>query len=231
MRGSRIELVACRVQRGLWVLLTAVSGWANLLTNPSFELGSPTWNVWGFEELFAPHSTITGWSLTSGSVDYIGPYWQAAHGERSVDLSGFGVQGTIAQSFATSAGVLYRVRFALAGNPDPILWGHLAPPRQTAVRSWVSDGSTVFAHADFSFTITNQTRANMGWVYVSWTFTAQSDMTTLGFTSLDNYNHFIYGYSFGPALDDVSVVAIPEPGTLTVAGLGLLAIALLRRRG
>lgn len=206
------------------VCALASFGWANLLSNGSFELGNPTWNPYGFQSLFAPDNfTITGWTISAGSVDYIGTYWQAAHGSRSLDLAGLYYNGTIFQSFPTVPGVPYLVSFALAGNPD-------VQPRTTTVRVWVSDGSSTFDWADFNYLVNGQTRTNMGWIYVSWIFTAQSPLTTLGFTSLDTYNDPQWGYSFGPALDDVSVTAIPEPATLALLGLGLVAIGFLRRQ-
>ena len=216
MRNSRLA--------ALFVCILALPGFGNLITNGSFEDGNPTWNPYGFQSLMAPDNyTITGWTVSEGSVDYIGSYWQAAHGNRSLDLAGVYYNGTIFQSFPTLVGVPYQVTFALAGNPD-------VQPRTTTVRVWVSDGSTTFDQADFNYTVNGQTPSNMGWIYVSWTFTAQSALTTLGFTSLDTYNDPVWGYSFGPALDDVSVTAIPEPATLALVGLGLIAAGFLRRR-
>jgi hypothetical protein len=77
--------------------------------------------------------------------------------------------------------------------------------------------------ADFSFDITGKSTTNMGWLSKSWDFTANSTTTTLEFISLTN--------SFdGPALDNVSVIAlsppptsIPEPSSV----LGLLSLGVL----
>lgn len=208
----------------LLLCVFATAGWANLLTNGSFELGNPNFNGFGFESLSAPDNfTITGWTVSSGSVDYVGPYWQAAHGQRSLDLAGLYFNGTIFQSFPTTVGVPYVVSFALAGNPD-------VQPRTTTVQVWVSSGGPPYASQTFNYVVNGQTHTNMGWTYVNWIFTAQSSLTTLGFTSLDTYNDPQWGYSFGPALDDVSVTAIPEPATLALVGLGLIAVGFLRRR-
>ena len=82
--------------------------------NGSFETG-PT--PGGYVTLTAGDTQITGWTVTGNSVDYIGSYWPAADGSRSLDLSG-NAAGGVAQAFDTVAGHTYRVGFALAGNPD-----------------------------------------------------------------------------------------------------------------
>lgn len=62
----------------------------------------------------------------------------------------------------------------------------------------------------------------MNWGYYSLVFTAQATSTTILFQSGENN-------AVGPALDNVSVEAVPEPATLALAGLGL-ATALRRRK-
>ena len=59
---------------------------------------------------------MTGWTVSSGTVDYIGTYWQASNGARSVDLNG-GNTGAISQTFPTVPGLTYNVTFDMSGNP------------------------------------------------------------------------------------------------------------------
>jgi len=211
-------------------LLFGLPACGNLITNGSFEEGTYSPTQWGWQTLVAGNNSITGWVVGNGSVDYVGAYWQPAHGSRSLDLNGDGSQGTIWQVFSSTPGRLYRVTFALAGNPD-------AQPRTTTLRVWADDPSATFA--DFSFTVNGQTYSEMGWTYHSWIFSATSGQTRLGFTSLDAYSGPVWGQnwgtSFGPALDNVTVEALggehlPEPGTLMLVGLGLAGSAWLRRR-
>ena len=69
----------------------------------------------------------------------------------------------------------------------------------------------------FTFDTSGKSLTDMGWTDMTMEFTATSDMTPLSFASLT-------GGSFGPALDNVSVVAVPEPsrlfGLLDLAGIG-----------
>lgn len=211
-------------------LMLSVPVWANLITNGSFEDGAFTPTPWGWQTLAAPATAITGWVVAQGSVDYVGAYWQAAHGNRSLDLNGDGSPGVIWQILSTTPGQLYRVSFALAGNPD-------VQPRTSSVRVWVDDPASNYA--DFSFLVNGQTHQQMGWVYHEWFFTATASTTRLGFSSLDTFDGVAWGqnwgYSFGPALDDVTVEAVsgvhtPEPGAFVLALVGLAAVAVLKRR-
>ena len=86
-------------------------------TNGSFEMAP--FHQDGFTELFTPpnNTTIPGWTVTVGSVDWISTYWNASAGASSIDLSGRSA-GTLTQTFVTSPGATYTVQFDLAGNPD-----------------------------------------------------------------------------------------------------------------
>ena len=88
---------------GALVLALAVGGAAhaaNLVTDGDFSSpsGGPTFTT------YAAGSSFDGWSVTSGSVDLIGGYWQApTPGGGSVDLDG-NAPGAISQSIATGTG-------------------------------------------------------------------------------------------------------------------------------
>ncbi len=169
----------------------------------------------GWIPVFAPNSAaIPGWTVESGSIDYIGTYWQAGEGTRSVDLTGFGAAfGTISQLVAdTVAGQQYRIDFLLAKNPDG--------GADTRTGTFLA-GNDLFA---FSYT-TDNSRANMQWQNVSYVFTAEGP-TTIKF-SADASS----GCCYGPALDHVRIAPIPEPATwaMMLGGFAFVG-ALLRRR-
>ena len=86
----------------------------NLIQNGSFE--TATVNPGSFLQLDAVSTAITGWTVSQGTIDYIGTAWQASEGARSLDLQGL-ASGGIQQTFNTTIGETYRVTFDLAGNP------------------------------------------------------------------------------------------------------------------
>ena len=57
-----------------------------LISNGSFEEGVNPGAA--FITLPAGSTAITDWKVERGTIDYIGPYWTAAEGQRSVDLAG-----------------------------------------------------------------------------------------------------------------------------------------------
>jgi choice-of-anchor C domain-containing protein len=189
-------------------MLLAMSALAHgaAFTNGSFESGT---NPGSYTELSAGSAAITGWSVGGNGVDYIGTYWQAQDGDRSIDLSRHDA-GSIWQAFDTIMGATYRVSFWMAGNPDG------APTVKSLMASAAGDSATYF------FDFTGHTHAAMGWESREFLFTATSTTTTLTFTSLTPT-------FFGPALDNVSVSqVVPEPGTWMFLGGGLTALVLRR---
>ena len=196
----------------LIVLLVATPAMAgNLLDNGSFEIGT---DPGSWTNVPSGGSAITDWTVGgSAGVDYIGTYWDAQEGSRSVDLSGTDA-GFSSQTFATVTGVQYLVEFWMAGNPDG------GPTTKTV------EVSAAGSSADFTFDITGKSKSDMGWTYKSWIFTATGTPTTVKFLSKTSGG-------WGPALDNVSVTAVPLPASAWL-GLGLLgimgAIRKLRRR-
>lgn len=187
-------------------------------TNGSFEIGQAPGS---FSTQSAGSTAITGWTVGGFGVDYIGNYWMASDGVRSIDLSALNA-GSIAQSFTTVIGRAYTVVFDLSGNPDG------GTGLRTAVVS--IDGSLPSIK---TYTVTPaNSRETMNWETYSYDFTAFSNLSTIVFGSAE--------YSpFGPALDNVSVIesgggagsTVPEPGSwlLMIVGFGLVGVSARQR--
>ncbi len=93
--SAGIAVVASLVLAG-----SAVAAFAGA-TNGSFENGSN--NPGTYEQLAAASTVLTDWTITTGSIDWIGTYWPAAAGTKSLDMNGGG-PGAISQVFATTIG-------------------------------------------------------------------------------------------------------------------------------
>ncbi len=165
---------------------------ANLLVNGSFELGPDVQDV-----PLGPGSTaIPGWTVTREPIDCVSNALRAAEGKRCLDIHGSPGFGGIRQSFLTTKGQRYRVTFAMAGS---------IPGGSTGNREIKRLGvSAAGMKGEFSFDTTGKSTDNMGWTTKTWEFVAVGGETTLEFYSLDRKNPL-----FGPALDDVRVVAQP----------------------
>lgn len=184
-------------------------------TNGSFESGI---NPGSFTTLSSGDGTsITGWTVSNSSIDYIGSYWTAADGSRSLDLDGRAVQGAVAsQAFDTVPTTTYRVRFAMAGNPDN------GPTIKEVRVSAASDS------ADFTFDVTGHTRSSMGWEEKIFLFVATGATTTLTLASLTSSSG---GFCcWGPAVDNVRVDAVSEPTSLLLFGAMLVGVGVAARR-
>lgn len=183
------------------------------LVNGSFEAASV--NPGGsFVTLNAGSTAIDGWTVIGavdyGAIDYIGGYWQAADGSRSLDLNGSNNSGGVTQTLATVAGQLYEVRFAMSGNPAGL--------PKVKILSVSADGEST----QFSYEVSGSL-GQMNWAEKTFRFVADDSSTDLTFQSM------ITG-SYGPALDKVSVVAVPAPCAILLAGLGTSLVGWLRRR-
>ena len=181
--------------------VTALAG--GNVTNGSFENGDFVGSV--FDVLAAGTANagaITGWSVTSGTVDWVSTYWTSEDGAKSLDMNGSPTSavastvGTISQTLATTVNNRYVVKFFLAGNPT------CGPStKNLTVRA------TGAAAQTYSFTNTSATtQANMGWEAETYSFAALGSSTDLTFAA-DPSNTS----NCGPALDNVSI-------TETVAG-------------
>ena len=166
------------------------------IINPSFEQGP---NPGTLINLSVGSTDITGWTVGSGNIDYIGSYWNAADGARSLDLNGL-ISGSIYQDLITIPGQTYEVVFYMAGNPA-------GGPTIKHLR--VFAGSQPF---DFTFDISGHSFSNMGWEPRSFTFIATDSTTRLTFQSLDT------GF-YGPALDNVQVTPIVDITPPVISGV------------
>jgi choice-of-anchor C domain-containing protein len=184
---------------------------ANLMTNGSFETGP---SVGTYTTLNSGSTAITGWTVGSGSVDYIGTYWDGSGGGRSIDLGG-NINGSIYQDVATVIGQTYILTFDMAGNFDGPSHGF------TNFQIGVTFGAS---NQNFNFTSpANAGPHNMGWTTMTASFVATTTTTRLTFTDL-----LPPSQPYGPALDKVTLVSdTPEPFTMS---LGLAGIGLFVRR-
>lgn len=158
------------------------------VSNGSFETGPTVTNPPGFLPISAPSSSITGWTVSAGQIDYIGGYWAASSGSRSIDLTGSNNSaGAISQTLTTIPGSTYTVTFDMAGNPA-------GPP---AVKT-MTVSATGAASAVYTFDTTAKTLTNMGWTSKTYSFLASANSTVLTFTSNN------LGF-YGPAIDSVVI--------------------------
>jgi choice-of-anchor C domain-containing protein len=193
-RANKLD-EAVAIRDGIRQLEAAWEKAQTLLVNGSFEEG-PTLRFDGVHNinLEKGSTAIKGWVVTGGGVCIVDPtYWQAADGERSLAIvAGEGTTaGGIRQDLETRKGQKYRVTFWMAGDTN-------GGPSEKKLRASAAGKS-----AEFVFDTTGRDRKEMGWVKKSWEFTAQANRTTLEFSSLTEG-------MYGPALDNVSVVAVDE---------------------
>ncbi|AVT38499.1 DUF642 domain-containing protein [Plantactinospora sp. BB1] len=135
---------------------------------------------------FAAGEQLGPWTVASGTVDLTRD-WQHAEGNQSLDLNGSG-PGAVARTLPTTLLTTYRVRYALAGNPDngPVVTSGTV----------TANGQTI---GNLTFDTTGRNPSDLGYVYRTVYFTnVLSGSTTLRFTSTTPS-------AYGPVIDAVRV--------------------------
>ena len=197
----------------LAVLLYAAVAQADLIANGSFEDGAV--NIGQFITVHPGDTSITGWSVTSNTVDYIGSYWEASAGLRSIDLTGSPGNGTLASTtFTTTPGAHYEILFDMSGNFV------ISDVNYRKMQVSAGDNSQTYT---FDKPATWSTTA-MGWQQQEFYFTATGETTTLTFQSLST------NANCGPAIDNVRGFQVPLPPAILLLGSGLAGLGLLRRK-
>ena len=195
---------------------------ASLIINGSFEGGSPSPPDGSFITLDSPNTSIEGWTVTGGSVDWIhSNYWNASNGLYSLDMSGLSAGTIESTSFATVIGQEYLLTFDIAGNFAEKFWG--TDPTAITMEMNVDVGNTVSTLFTSNWFDTYSYQ-NMGWIEQRLIFTATDTLTSITFTSLEDKG-------YGAALDNVSVTGVvPVPAAIWLFGSGLLGLVGFARR-
>ncbi len=186
----------------LLLAVTATTTFAAVGSNGGFELGTVAGTYVTVNA--GDSTTITDWSVATGTVDYINSYWQPSEGSRNVDLNGV-TAGTITQNLTTVIGAKYDVTFDLSGNPDST--SDTNHPYWSPSLKTVAVGATGTSSQSFSFdtAVEGNTLANMMWKPKAYSFVATATTTTLSFASQ------ISG-AFGPAVDNIVITeTLPAP--------------------
>jgi choice-of-anchor C domain-containing protein len=191
--GAAIALVALFAVAGSTLAFSGIS-------NGSFETGSFSGAPW--DTLHPGSTNITGWTIEAGTLDWIGGYWPASDGSRSIDLNGE-EPATISQSLATTVGNTYTVNFDLSSNPT------CGPTIKT-----LTVGATGATTEPFTYdpSVTGNTLIDMKWDTRTYVFVATSTASSLTFTSTT-------AGICGPAIDNVVVTETVTPSQTEPATL------------
>lgn len=193
----------------------ATGAQAVTVINGSFEEGAPISG--GSDFLPTNDPSITGWRVLSSGVDYVdSSLWDAADGDRSVELAGIG-SGGVTQRLVNQfiVGQQYKITFSLSANPFADDGNY-----RTNV-SATGGGAEIFTYTK---TAANSP-TNMLFQTFEYFWTATSASSNIQFRSL--------GPSpLGSVLDNVSISLVPEPANwmLLIAGFGMTGFAMRRRR-
>ena len=210
-----MKIQVCKFNAVLFSIVAAALSHAAGFTNGSFETnvfdhsGGASWNT-----LQDGSTNISSWVVNSPNdgrgvdLSYDAEGWDvkpASDGQYFVDLNNAG----ISQTFDTTVGQTYRVSVDVAN----LNWGSPQELAQLTIAAGLD--SATFTAPDSYF-------QDARYYTTEFTFTAVSTSTTLSLSS-SNANG-----AWGAIVDNVKVQSVPEPFSMSVLGMG--AVALLRRR-
>jgi hypothetical protein len=201
---------------------TAATGEIGYNTSLANWTSQPNGNAYGYNFIFnASTATTTGspgqygsvalWAPASGSI-------ASPDGGNFIGADGYIDQGAITQNITgLIAGTTYAVSFYWAGAQQSTYTG-------AAYDSWtVSLGS----QSQSTAVVTNASQGFTGWMKTTIDFNATSSSETLSFLAVGtavNTNTNPSGVPPFLLLDGVSMNAVPEPSSLILMGVGLLAL-------
>ncbi len=234
MRAFEKRSVSLLFAGVLSVMAVATTYAQNYVTNGSFETPIST-NQWDSNPSnWSAGQTFGGWTVEFESVDikhFPAPsadYVRAHAGAQWVDLNGLN-RAAIYQNLSVPSDGLYTLQFALNGN-----YGSISVKDYRSVRVQVinlSNNALVFS-GDFTHFYDNAFAMNaQPWYAIRIDFVIpQAGSYRLRFESLESRPVWQGYASAGPALDDVSLVLVPEPASMVALGTGLASLLALRRR-
>lgn len=199
------------------VIFSASSATAGFIVNGGFE--SPaidsSYVTRTVDSQGIPDWVVGGTGNGSG-VDQIGTLWTGASGsvgDQSVDID---YAYTLSQAFATTIGQQYQLEFFYSHNPGS---------KSSSGSASIVGGGELFSTGVLTHDISNS-HEDMEWLPYSGTFVANSDSSTLTFAGV--FDNGVAGW----AVDNVSVMAVPEPTSLAIFGIGagVACIGGVRRR-
>ena len=197
------------------VVATSANGALYTLSNGNFESPiSPN----GQQILAGSEPAGFDWHVASGDIELIRTLWQPASGAQSIDLNGLS-PATIYQDFTFAAGGQWVVMFAMSANPD-------SPDIKALNVSFGPSGGALTSLGNFVLSPGTRTYQDMQWVTQTTPSVNVQDSVVyrLQFTSLNPASNY------GPALDNVQLVQVPEPGTLSLLGVGVILVFRLARK-
>jgi hypothetical protein len=201
--------------------LLATGAQAVTVVNGSFEQGVA---IGGSGQLAVPAppvdtTSITGWSVLTSGVDYVSSLgtsgWDAAQGDRSIELAGIGSGGISQRHNNFVVGQQYRLVWAMSANP-------FAPDGVYGITVSATGGGA----QQFNYTKTAaNTPTNMLFSTYQYVWTATNANSLFAFRSTT-------GRANGVVIDSVRITLVPEPAQwmLLIAGFGMTGYAMRRRR-